>query len=366
MAEYSAQEKEWIWLDSIQGMNPVSFNKLINYYQDVGVTITSIKNDIKKLSFLTEYQKEHLLRSLNQGYADRVMELLEKHNIKAVSMISEEYPENLKHIYDPPPVLYCIGNVKLLNRDRMLGIIGSRTPTNYGIKTAKKISEDLARNGVCVVSGMAMGIDGSAHEGALKAEGDTIAVLGSGPEICYPECNRHIYNKIRETGLIVSEHIPTVQPLPFHFPARNRIITGLSKGILVVEAAKTSGTLKTIDHAQDQGRDVLAVPGNITSDKSYTPNHLIQEGCSLVIDYSDVMQWFGWRETEGGKDRSIHLESMDIQEQSVYNVIDNNGSRFDEIQFRLDYSPVQLISLLSRLELKELIVKLPGNKYIKT
>ena len=118
-----------------------------------------------------------------------------------------------------------------------------------------------------------MGIDGSAHEGALKAGGHTIAVLGSGPEHCYPESNRHIYNKIKKEGLIVTEHIPTVKALPYHFPARNRIITGLSKGILVVEAAKTSGTLKTIDHAQDQGRDVLAIPGNITSDKSYTPNH---------------------------------------------------------------------------------------------
>ncbi|MEX1377006.1 MAG: DNA-processing protein DprA [Eubacteriales bacterium] len=366
MAEYTTKELEWIWLDSIQGMNPSTFNKLVNFYQDVGVAISSIKNDIKKLTFLTNHQKGYLSKCLNKDYLNRIIELLKKYDVQAVSMISEKYPEELKHIYDPPPVLYCIGNVNLLNHDRILGVIGSRTPTNYGMDTARKISEDLANNGVCIVSGMAMGIDGSAHEGALNAKGHTIAVLGSGPEIVYPECNRDIYNKIKKEGLIVTEHIPTVQALPYHFPARNRIITGLSKGILVVEAAKTSGTLKTIDHAQDQGREVLAIPGNITSDKSYTPNHLIQEGCSLIMDYKDVMQWFGWRETKGAKDRTIHLEGMDIQEKSVYNVIDNNGSRFDEIQFMLDYTPTQLISLLSRLEIKGLIVKLPGNRYEKT
>ena len=366
MAEYTAKELEWIWLDSIRGITPFAFNKLINYYQDVGIAISSIKNDISKLTFLNGNQKKNLKLCLNNEYPERILKLLKKYEVNAITMLSKYYPENLKHIYDPPPVLYCIGNIKLLNHDRMLGIIGSRTPTNYGIETARKIAEDLSNNGVCVVSGMAMGIDGAAHEGALKAKGPTIAVLGSGPEQIYPTCNTRIYNKIKETGLIVSEHIPTVPSLPHHFPARNRIITGISKGILVVEAAKTSGTLKTIDHAQDQGRDVLAIPGNITSDKSYTPNHLIQEGCTLVMEYSDVMQWFGWRETKGAKDRSIHLEGMDIQEKSVYNVIDNNGSRFDEIQFKLDYTPVQLISLLSRLEIKGLIIKLPGNRYEKT
>jgi len=366
MVNYTTKELEWIWLDSIQGMNPTTFNKLVNYYQDVGVALSSIGNDISKLTFLTAHQKNCISKCLHNDYLNRILNLLEKYNVIAVTMVSINYPDSLKHIYDPPPVLYCIGNTKLLNHDRMLGVIGSRTPTNYGMEAGRKISEDLANNGVCIVSGMAMGIDGSAHDGALNANGHTIAVLGSGPEHCYPECNRFLYNKIQEVGLIISEHIPTVKALPYHFPARNRIITGLSKGILVVEAAKTSGTLKTIDHAQDQGKEVLAIPGNITSDKSYTPNHLIQEGCSLVMDYSDIMQWFGWRETKGAKDRTIHIEGMDIQEKSVYNVIDNNGSRFDEIQFHLDYNPTQLISLLSRLELEGLVIKLPGNRYEKT
>lgn len=365
MHKYTTQEKEWIWLGSIKGMTPVSFNKIANYYQDVGVAIASLGKDIDKLTFLTNHQKEAIRLSLNEKYLDNVMKLLIKYNVVVVTMVSEDYPDRLKHIYDSPPLLYCIGNTRLLNLSRVLGIIGSRTPTNYGKETAKKIAEDLANNGVCIVSGMAMGIDASAHIGALAAGGDTIAVLGSGPEICYPPCNTNIYNQITKNGLIVSEHLPTVAPLPHHFPARNRIITGLSKGILVVEAAKTSGTLHTIDHAQDQGRDVLAIPGNISSDKSYTPNHLIQEGCAVVMDYSDVMQWFGWRQTKGAKDRSIHIESMDMQERSVYNAIDNNGSRFDELQFLLDYTPTQLISLLSRLELKGLIIKLPGNRYEK-
>ncbi len=159
-----------------------------------------------------------------------------------------------------------------------------------------------------------MGIDAQAHLGALSVNGDTIAVLGSGVDICYPRCNENLYNKIAERGLIISEYPPTVPPLPRQFPARNRIISGISKGILVVEAAKTSGTNRTIDHAQDQGRDVLAIPGNVTSSKSFTPNSLIREGCTVVLDYRDVMEWFGWRQTATEDDRSIFLDGMDIQE----------------------------------------------------
>lgn len=150
-----------------------------------------------------------------------------------------------------------------------------------------------------------------------------------------------------------------------NFPARNRIMSGLSKGILVVEAAKKSGTLITVEHAQEQGKDVLAVPGSITSPMSATPNTLIREGCPIVLEYRDVMDWFGWKELETFSDRGIFLNDMDKQESAVYNIIDQNGSRFDEILNKLDYTPPQLMSLLSVMELKGYITRMPGNRYGK-
>src|SRR5215831_5120753 len=198
------------------------------------------------------------------------------------------YPEALREIFDPPPVLFARGRVELL-QSLALGVVGTRRPTAYGIAVAERLSADLAHAGLTIVSGLARGIDTSAHKGCLAAGGDTVAVLGCGVDVVYPSENRKLYSEIAAKGLIVSEFPMNSTAFPQNFPIRNRIISGLSAGVLVVEGAQYSGSAITAKLAMDQGREVFAVPGNITSKASWGPNLLIKQGAKLVQDWNDVV-----------------------------------------------------------------------------
>ncbi len=209
-------------------------------------------------------------------------------NIK-VSIDDEKYPQLLKQIYDPPQELYCIGNIDLLNVPA-IAIVGCRNMSKYGEKIAKIFSEGISKEGITIVSGLAKGIDKVAHENSYKTIGKTIAVLGSGLDIMYPKENEELFNKIIDNGgLIISEFPMGTKPNKENFPKRNRIISGLSKGVIVIEAKKKSGTMITVNHALDQGRDVFVVPGNIDSINSTGTNELIKEGAKMVTSYKEVL-----------------------------------------------------------------------------
>lgn len=203
---------------------------------------------------------------------------LDKTKIKKIKLGEENYPEKLINIYNKPQELYVLGNENILN-NTSIAIIGCRNCSSYGAKNAYKFGYEIARKGIVVVSGFARGIDTYAHIGAVKAKGKTIAVLGCGLDIIYPYENSKLYREIiKYGGAIVSEYPLGSKPEKHHFPARNRIISGLSDGLIVVEAKKRSGTLITVDYALEQGKNVYAIPGNITSDNSYGTNELIKEG----------------------------------------------------------------------------------------
>lgn len=206
-----------------------------------------------------------------------------------INLNSKWYPENLKNISSPPKELYCLGNLKLLN-SKSIAVIGSRVYTNYGKKAAKEFAYNLANNDISIVSGFARGIDSFSHQAALEAKGKTIAVLGSGLDVIYPKENNKLYQDIiKNNGLIISEYPLGTQPKKQNFPARNRIISGLSDGVLVIEARKNSGTNITVDFALEQGKDVFVIPGNIYSNTSNGTNFLIKEGAIPVTDYKDIL-----------------------------------------------------------------------------
>lgn len=214
---------------------------------------------------------------------------IELNKIKIIKLGEKNYPEKLKNIYAKPQILYALGNIELLN-SKSIAIIGCRQCSEYGKKNAFKFAYQLAKNGICVISGLARGIDTFAHWGALKANGSTIAVMGSGLNEIYPPENIELYEQIlKKNGAIITEYPLNSKPERYHFPARNRIISGLSDGVLVVEAKKRSGTLITVGHALEQGKDVYAIPGNITSDNSYGTNELIKEGAIPVTRIEDFM-----------------------------------------------------------------------------
>ena len=211
--------------------------------------------------------------------------------IKEISIESSKYPDSLKQIYDPPKKLYVIGDEKLLNNNS-IAIVGSRDNTEYGKKAAKYFAYNLAKENICIVSGLARGIDSFAHIGTLQAKGKTIAVVGNGLDIVYPKENEKLAQEIiKSGGAIISEYPIGSKPERFHFPARNRIISGLSNGVLVVEAKEKSGSLITADFAIEQGKEVFVVPGNINSLNSVGTNSLIKDGAILVSNYQEILQW---------------------------------------------------------------------------
>ena len=212
---------------------------------------------------------------------------LKKDKIKTIILGDENYPEKLKYIYGNPQRLYVLGNEKLLN-EKSIAIIGCREATRYGLENAYKFAYELAKRGICIISGFARGIDTYAHKGAVAVKGKTIAVLGCGLDIVYPSENIELYKQIIvNNGAIITEYPIGIKPEKHHFPTRNRIISGLSDGVLVVEAKKSSGTMITVEHALEQGKNVYAIPGNITSDNSYGTNELIKEGAIPVTNIED-------------------------------------------------------------------------------
>ena len=214
---------------------------------------------------------------------------LDKSKIKTIKLEDSTYPEKLKEIYNPPKTIYLIGNEKLLNQ-KSIAIIGCRECTRYGAENAYKFGYELAKENICVISGFAKGIDTYSHKGAVSAKGKTIAVLGCGLDIIYPPENIELYKQILlQGGAIISEYPLGSKPEKHHFPERNRIISGLSSGVLVIEAKKKSGTMITVDFALEQGREVYAVPGNISSENSYGTNELIKEGATPVTSIDDMI-----------------------------------------------------------------------------
>ena len=214
-----------------------------------------------------------------------------KYKVIKIDMNSKYYPERLKYIDSPPKQLYCLGNLELLNYDKNIAIIGSRDCSYYGERVTKDFSFNLAKEDICIVSGLAKGIDSFAHIGALNAKGKTIAVIGSGLDNIYPKENIKLAQSIvKNSGLIISEYPLGSLPLKQHFPTRNRIISGLSDGVLVTEARKNSGTNITVNFALEQGKDVFVIPGNIYSKTSDGTNFMISEGAIPVTSYKDILK----------------------------------------------------------------------------
>jgi DNA processing protein len=213
--------------------------------------------------------------------------------LQLIGWVDPRYPPALRLIPDPPPVLWVRGDPDLLN-GRLVAVVGSRAASSYGVSVAKQLGHDLARAGVVVVSGLARGCDGAAHRGALDAGGSTVAVLGCGADIVYPREHRPLADGIVKAGAVVSELVPGTPPLPVHFPLRNRIISGLSAALVVVEASSRSGSLITVGCALEQGREVMAVPGNILSDRHAGCHALLRDGACLVQSAGDVLEALGW------------------------------------------------------------------------
>jgi len=304
-----------------------------------------------------------------------------------IALSDPRYPARLREIFDPPVVLFARGRIELL-ASLMLGVVGTRRPTPYGLAVAERLASDLARAGLTIVSGMARGIDTASHKGALAAGGDTVAVLGCGVDVVYPSENRKLAAELAEKGLLLSEFPMGAPAYPQNFPIRNRIISGMSTGVVVVEGAEYSGSAITAKLALDQGREVFAVPGNITSKTSWGPNLLIRQGARLVQDWNDVTSELQPEDrrrlveitrrrmgvepvaddgTQTGQQPSLPFGPSAALGRRLleYLKVDAAAHIDSLVEHFEDSSPSELIAGLFELEMQGLIRQLPGRNFVK-
>jgi len=336
-----------------------SYRKIISASEDVLCRVDGIGRVIAQR--ISDIAKKHNLLK-------KEIELIKKHDIKLLTLDDSDYPLNLKEIYDPPPLLYVKGN---LTTDQRLAvaIVGSRRASYYGLTSSEKFAYELASLGLIIVSGMARGIDTHAHRGAIKANGRTIAVLGSGLNCIYPPENKELFQEIARSSAVISEFSMNTKPLPGNFPRRNRIISGLSLGVLVIEANRNSGALITADFALEQGREVFALPGKIDSSGSFGTHELIKQGAKLITCVEDIVEELNIHLKEivkEDKEFACLQPNLNEEESLIYNSLSTEPRNIEELFIEHSIPAQKIMSVLLNLEIRHLVKQLPGRMFVRS
>jgi DNA processing protein len=385
LAPHLTQEEEldWLALKMVPGLGARTAAKLLERFRTPQQILRASRSELESCG-----ASGGVAQSIASGcsYDDAVLQhqKMRESGSELIAFADPRYPERLREIFDPPFALFAHGRTELLET-LTLGVVGTRRPTPYGLAVAERLSGDLARAGLTIVSGMARGIDTAAHRGALAAGGDTIAVLGCGVDVVYPSENRKLATEIAERGLLLSEFPMGAPAYPQNFPIRNRIISGLSLGVLVIEGAQYSGSSITARLALEQGREVFAVPGSIISKMSWGPNLLIKQGAKLVQDWNDVVvelapehrrtlaaraqgRLFGGSESEtepGAAASDPQAELSPIVRKVLAQLTVETPTHIDDLLGRLeDVSSSEIIAALFELEMLGAIRQLPGKNFV--
>ena len=353
-------------LNMLPGIGSLTFKKLLGHFKKAVLVLKATDKELESCG-LPRKVAESFKQRLDSVDLKKELGLIEKARAEVIFLDSPSYPKLLKEIFDPPQVLYVKGKLdpKALN----IAVVGSRLASIYGLKIAEQFSYQLSSLGITIVSGLARGIDSAAHRGALKAKGRTTAVLGSGLNCIYPPENKKLFEEISESGAVISEFAMSTGPLAGNFPRRNRIISGLSSGVVVVEAAKRSGALITAGFALEQGREVFAIPGKADSPTSWGTNQLIKDGAKLVDNIEEIISdfeigvkiWSKNTKSENGKNIALTLCE---EEQAILKTISHEPINFEEISKICDIETPAILATLTKLEIKGLIKQLPGKIFI--
>lgn len=349
----------WLYLSMIKGVSETKLNRLAGLCK---FNPEMVKEEIERQNEQREESKKYLFPKLDE-VKQRWQVYSQKYKILTVS--SHDYPQQLFDLEDPPSILYCRGS-GTLNLSNGVAIVGSRNANGYGQAVALELSTSLAKHGLTIVSGLALGIDTCAHCGALEGGGQTVAIMGSGINICYPRSNKKLSQSIEEQGVIVSEYPENFQPLPYNFPYRNRIIAALSKAVVVVQANYKSGAMITANLAADLGRQVLAVPGPINSQQSEGPLELIANGAGLVRHSLDVLDSLGvLLSIPQGKPVTMPQDNLNRLERSILEALDFSGTDTSTISLRTSCPLGHLVATLNKLELSGQIIRLPNSLWVR-
>ncbi|MCL2224587.1 MAG: DNA-processing protein DprA [Defluviitaleaceae bacterium] len=355
-----------LWLSSmVAQIGSQKLNLILDVFGTARDVFFAKTSAIKQAAFLSEYAGQALAKNHNLQYIEDLLEKMKNGGVAYFSRENERFPSLLKEIPDPPVGIFCIGTLPSDNTHKV-AIIGSRKCSQYGLMAARSLAKPLAKTGIVIVSGMARGIDSMAHRGALEDGGETIAVLGCGVDICYPSENKNLREEIINSGCVISEYPPGTRPAPAFFPARNRIISGLSRGVVVTEAGDKSGTLITVNQAIDQGREVFAVPGNIFSRFSKGTNRLISEGATLVHDHDDILFSLKISAEEKSQCEISSKKVLAPEEKQVYDILGFEPVGIDSIVETTGLNLGRVMLLCSQLEIKGFAKKIRGAQYIKS
>ncbi len=357
----------WIALSRVKGLGRVTFKKLIAHFDDPAAAFSSTPSELSAIEGVDASVIEGLRGFSEWDEVEKEIRRAEKAGARLIPFSDVNYPPRLRTIADPPPVLYVKGELRAED-DRAVAVVGSRIASEYGRRVAYHLCRDLASLGFTVVSGMARGLDGAAHEAALGAGGRTIAVLGSGVDRPYPPEHEKLYHRIRENGAVISELPMGTRPLAFNFPARNRLISGLSLGVVVVEATEKSGSLITAALALEQGREVFAVPGEVGASRSRGTHRLIRQGAKLVESAADIVEEIAPQLLKragapgSGVERLLPQQAR-AEARKIYALLRERSAQIDDVIESSGLPPAEVSEILLELELQGYIRQLPGKRY---
>ncbi len=359
------EEKEaLIILNSVEGLGTLKLKGLKENFGGFAKVLHGSEEELSRVEGIGKKISAGIKRAFREFDLKQELKLVKDNSVSVIALGEESYPENLKEIFDPPYLLYVKGNIRREDKNS-LAIVGSRRASYYGLSTAEKFGYALASSGITVVSGLARGIDTAAHRGALKTRGRTLAVLGSGLNNIYPKENAELADEISEKGAVVSEFPMERGPYKQNFPRRNRVISGLSLGVVVVEAAERSGALITADFALEEGREVFAIPGKLDSSTSRGTHNLIKQGAKLITSIEDVFEELNLdiALSVAENRKPVCVPVLEEKEKMVYEVIKDEPLHIDEVISRSKLTICDLSEVLLKLELKGLIVQLPGKMF---
>lgn len=362
----------WLALVNIKDVGPATIKRLLYVFKTPKNIFNATFSEICDIQGIKENQSKNIKEFNEWEKIDREIQKIKKNDIKIITFTSSDYPESLKQIDSPPILLYSKGDLK--EDDKFsVAIVGSRLMTEYGKRVAEKIASELASYGLTIVSGMARGIDTASHKGALKAGGRSIAVLGCGIDRPYPYENTELLKSLSKSGCVLSEFPLGTPPNKENFPRRNRIISGLSLGVVVVEASRESGSLITVNYALEQNKEVFAVPGNITSKVSQGTNELIKKGAKPVLDVKDILEElhphlmafkkYATKSLSAKGAIPAQAVEMTDDEKKVFAVLGNEPFHIDNIARNLGLPSHKLLGILLNLEIKGIVRQTEGKNF---
>ncbi len=369
----SLDEKEcapWLALARVKGLGCASFKRLVDHFGDPTRAFSTAEEELAHIPELDQTAIEGLLSFSEWDEVRKEISRAFEVGVKILPFNHPNYPSRLRMIFDPPPFLYVKGEIRPED-ERAVAVVGSRSASDYGMRITRDLCQGLAARGFTLVSGMARGIDGQAHEAALEAGGRTVAVMGSGVDVVYPPEHQALYQKICQAGAVVSESPMGTPPFSFNFPSRNRLISGFSLGVVVVEATEKSGSLITAGLAVEQGREVFAVPGEAGASRSRGTHKLIRQGAKLVETVEDIVeeiapQLLARAGTAEHKSPVTLPPNMELEARKVFEILLGRSVQIDEVIQTSGLSPAKVSEVLLDLEIRGLLKQLPGKKFVVT